>query len=291
MLSALLKGSLKEKYPEFCERPLVIVRGAGDLASGTIEALHRCGFAVLALEVDRPSAIRRAVAFSEAVYHGETKLEGIRARLGKDRESIDSILASGDVAIAIDPRGEWIETYKPLILIDAILAKRNLGTWASMAPITVALGPGFEAPQDADVVIETQRGHRLGRLIREGSAIPNTGVPGLIAGHGRERVIYAPVAGRFRACHAIGDLVEAEELVAEILDPEDGRVIGECRSAIAGVLRGILPDGFPCSAGLKSADVDPRLEEQENCFTISDKSRALGHACLRAVFEELQRLA
>ena len=189
------------------------------------------------------------------------------------------------------------------MLVDAILAKRNLGTSRRMAPVTVGLGPGFVAGEDVDYVIETMRGHSLGRIIAEGAALPNTGVPGLIAGMGSERVIHAPASGRLRMIHDIADIVREGEPIAEILaDPDNGKSdntesdgvesdsaesdragTGDAvvvRAPIAGVLRGILPDGFAVPRGMKMADIDPRLSERENCFTISDKARCIAGSVL-----------
>ena len=178
--------------------------------------------------------------------------------------------------MAVDPQGQWIERLKPGVVIDAILAKRNLGTNRTMAPVTVALGPGFCAGRDVDAVIETMRGHRLGRVIYQGEALPNTGVPGEIMGIGRQRVTHAPVSGALRCVRGIGDVVSAGEVLA---------YIGETPvpAAISGVLRGILPDGFDVPVGMKLLDIDPRIREQENCLTISDKARCIAGGVLEAV--------
>ena len=178
--------------------PLVIVRGAGDISTGTIHRLFKAGFDVLVLETERPSAIRRRVAFSEAVYDGAATVEGVTATRIADTGEISATLARGEVPLLVDPSGESIRLLRPAAVVDAILAKRNLGTSMDMAPLTVALGPGFMAGRDVRYVIETMRGHDLGRIIASGSATPNTGVPGMIGGYGAERVIHAPAAGVFR---------------------------------------------------------------------------------------------
>ena len=190
-------------------RDLIIVRGAGDISSGTIHRLARAGFAVLALEVARPSAIRRRVAFSEAVYDGAATVEGVTAVRIAGIQEIDEVLARGDVPLLTDPAGESIRRLRPAAVVDAILAKRNLGTTMDMAPLTVALGPGFVAGRDVHYVIETMRGHDLGRIIAEGSAAPNTGVPGVIAGYGAERVLHAPAAAVTSSAsnHAFQDFI------------------------------------------------------------------------------------
>src|SRR5699024_5255427 len=183
-------------------KELVIVRGGGDIATGTIYKLVKSGFRVLVLETAAPSAIRRNVAFSEAVYDGISKVEDMTCRLAATYEEAEKIMEQGDPALMIDPEGKCLEYLKPLALVDAILAKKNLGTRRDMAPVTIGLGPGFTAGKDVDAVIETKRGHRLGRVIREGKAIANTGIPGVIAGVGKDRVIHSPEAGILRnVCH------------------------------------------------------------------------------------------
>ena len=171
------------------------------------------------------------------------------------------------------------------MLIDAIIAKKNLGTTRAMAPLTIALGPGFVAGRDVDVVVETKRGHKLGRIIREGAAAPNSGVPGIIGGYGAERVIHSPAAGIFRNCHAIADFVEAGETIAELETPEGERI--PVKTQISGILRGLLRDGYPVTKGFKVADVDPRREELENCFLISDKARCIAGSVLELVAAQL----
>lgn len=252
---------------------LVVVRGAGDLATGTILRLVRCGFRVVALESERPSAIRRTVSLSEAVYDGEAEVEGVRA-VRCDR--IPGAWKPGDpVALLVDPACRCLEEARPLALVDAILAKRNLGTRMDMAPVVVALGPGFTAGADAHAVIETNRGHDLGRVILRGQAEPNTGVPGLIAGRGGERVIHAPAAGPVRTLCEIGDTVEAGQAVLTV-----GGVAAP--AAIRGVVRGLIRPGFEADRGLKVADVDPRCAP-EHCRTVSDKARAIAGGVLEAL--------
>ena len=259
---------------------LIIVRGAGDISTGSIHRLHRAGFPVLALESARPSAIRRRVAFSEAVYDGTATVEGVTARRAADVGEALHMLGAGQLPLLVDPEGESIGQLRPAAVVDAILAKRNLGTRIDMAPLTVALGPGFVAGVDVRFVIETMRGHNLGRIITAGSAQPNTGVPGLIQGFGAQRVMHAPCAGVFRPLLDIGSAVEAGEAVGRIETPE-GEV--PVRSQIPGILRGVLRDGYRVTQGFKLADVDPRLEERENCATISDKARCIAGSVLELV--------
>lgn len=255
---------------------MVIVRGGGDIASGTIQKLHRAGFLVLVLEIDTPTTIRRKVAFSEAVYDGTTEVEGIKAVLASSEEEIQVAWYQGNIPLVVDPKGEFIDKIKPMALVDAILAKRNIGTTKDMAPITIALGPGFKAGLDANIVIETMRGHDLGRLIFEGYAERNTGSPGVIGGYDIERVIYSPYEGVIKNLKEIGDLVEAGETIAVI----DGQ---EVKTIIPGVLRGIIRNGFNVSVGLKIADVDPRFDQINNCITISDKARTIGGGVLEGI--------
>lgn len=255
---------------------MVIVRGGGDLATGTICMLHQCGYDVLVLETGQPTAIRRKVSFSEAVYDGSTVVESVVCRRVETETQIAQAWKEGEIPLLIDPAGEWIRKMHPQAVIDAILAKKNLGTSKEMAPLTIALGPGFEAGRDVDYVIETKRGHRLGRVIAHGTAIPNTGVPGLIGGYGAERVIHAPATGEIHTLAQIGELVKKGQRLAEI--GETG-----VYAAFDGVLRGMIRDGFAVTTGLKIADIDPRAQEQENCTTISDKARCIAGGVLQAL--------
>lgn len=260
--------------------PLILVRGGGDLATGVIHRLHSAGFPVLVLEIPQPAAIRRQVSVSEAVYQGTATVEGMTARLIPDLSHLSQTLEAGEVPILIDPEGACIPRLKPAVVVDAILAKRNLGTRRDMAPLTIALGPGFTAGEDVDFVIETMRGHNLGRILTEGPAQPNTGVPGLVGGVSGERVIHAEHTGILRGHQVIGDLVEQGEPIA-VISNEAGEF--PVPASISGLLRGLIRDGFPVTKGLKIADIDPRTGEQENCFTISDKARCIAGSVLELV--------
>jgi len=251
---------------------LVIVRGAGDLATGCIVRLVRAGFRVLALELDRPSAIRRTVSLSEAMYDGTACVEGVRAFRC---ESVPETWDAGEVPCLEDPECSRIARLAPVALVDGIVAKRNLGTRIDLAPVVVALGPGFEAGRDVHAVVETNRGHDLGRVIFRGSAEANTGVPGLVAGEGRGRVVHAPVAGKVELLRAIGDTVEAGEPLLSI----GGLPVA---ASIRGVVRGLIRPGFEAREGLKVADVDPRCVK-EHCFSVSDKARAIAGGVLEAI--------
>ena len=261
---------------------LIIVRGGGDLATGTIYKLKKSGFPVLILEVPNPSAIRRNVAFCEAVYQGSQRVEDMTCYLAESVEQAEQFISQGKLCVLVDPMGESIPRLKPLAVIDAILAKKNLGTNRNMAPITLALGPGFTAGEDVDAVIETKRGHNLGRVLWKGAAAPNTGIPGIIGGYGKERVIHCPAKGILRNVKKITDTVSKGEVIA-VVETEDGNVPVE--ATLDGILRGLIRDGYPVHVGFKMADIDPRAEEYENCFTISDKARCIAGGVLEAVLQ------
>lgn len=260
----------------------IVVRGAGDIATGTIHRLHRCGFSVLALETERPSAIRRYVAFSEAVYEGSWTIEGVEAVRVESLEDALQCQRQGKVPVLIDPGCRCLEQFRPQVLVDGILAKKNLGTRMDMADTVIALGPGFTAGVDVHLVIETMRGHNLGRILTEGTALPNTGVPGVIAGYGKERVIHAPAAGIMKNHSRIGEIVEKGQVIASIDEVP-------VKAALTGVLRGLLRDGYPVTEGFKIADIDPRESEQKNCFTISDKARCIAGSVLEGILSRSER--
>ena len=259
---------------------LIIVRGGGDLATGTIHKLWSAGFFVVVLETQYPAAIRRQVSLCEAVYGGETSVEDMSGVLAFDEDEVFSVLEEGKVPVVVDPEGKFIAKWKPEVVVDGILAKRNLGTYKEMAPLTIALGPGFCAGKDVDVVIETKRGHNLGRVIREGEAYPNTGIPGNIGGYTSERVIHSEKRGILKNKKNIGDIVKKGEVIAVIEGEGEETLV---RATIDGILRGLIRDGFPVTEGFKIADIDPRKEELENCFTISDKARCIGGSVLEVV--------
>ena len=254
---------------------LALIRGAGDLATGIALRLWRSGIRVVLTDLERPTAIRRTVAFSEAIVYGETTVEDVTARLAANADEARALLAQGIVPVLADPGCACREALAPDALVDAILAKRNLGTRITDAPVVVGVGPGFTAGEDCHAVIETMRGHTLGRVIYSGSALPNTNIPGLIGGFAGERVLRAPCDGIFTAVHRIGDTVEEGETI--------GFVEGQpMKCTISGVLRGVLDDGVPVNKGMKSGDVDPRCKP-EYCTTISDKALAVGGGVVEAV--------
>lgn len=279
------------------KKDLIMVRGAGDLATGTIHRLKKAGFRLLVLEAEHPAAIRRQVALSEAVYAGSARVEDVEAvRMDVDlaekknrkellEQEMERIWKKDGVPVLVDPAGLSIAALRPAVVVDAILAKKNLGTTKEMAPLVIALGPGFTAGEDVDVVIETKRGHNLGRVIRSGSAVPNTGIPGIIGGYGKERVMHAQAEGILRNAASIGDIVEARAVIAEI-ETENGTVPVE--ASLSGLLRGLIRDGYPVTKGFKIADIDPRKEELQNCFTISDKARCIAGSVLEVICGELE---
>ena len=279
------------------KKDLIVVRGAGDLATGTIHRLKKAGFRLLVLEAEHLAAIRRQVALSEAVYAGSARVEDVEAvRMDVDlaekknrkellEQEMERIWKKDGVPVLVDPAGLSIAALRPAVVVDAILAKKNLGTTKEMAPLVIALGPGFTAGEDVDVVIETKRGHNLGRVIRSGSAVPNTGIPGIIGGYGKERVMHAQAEGILRNAASIGDIVEARAVIAEI-ETENGTVPVE--ASLSGLLRGLIRDGYPVTKGFKIADIDPRKEELQNCFTISDKARCIAGSVLEVICGELE---
>lgn len=279
------------------KKDLIVVRGAGDLATGTIHRLKKAGFRLLVLEAEHPAAIRRQVALSEAVYAGSARVEDVEAvRMDVDlaekknrkeflEQEMERNWKKDGVPVLVDPAGLSIAALRPAVVVDAILAKKNLGTTKEMAPLVIALGPGFTAGEDVDVVIETKRGHNLGRVIRSGSAVPNTGIPGIIGGYGKERVMHAQAEGILRNAASIGDIVEARAVIAEI-ETENGTVPVE--ASLSGLLRGLIRDGYPVTKGFKIADIDPRKEELQNCFTISDKARCIAGSVLEVICGELE---
>lgn len=254
---------------------LAVVRGAGDLATGILYTLYHFGYAAIATELEHPSSIRRTVSFSEAVYDGSYTVENVTAERCDAPSDTGRILCDGRIPVLIDPEGKCIRDLKPDIVVDAILAKKNTGTHMGMAKIVIGAGPGFIAGRDVHAVVETKRGHNLGRVILSGQAEPDTGIPGTIGGYSRERVIYSPKTGMVRAVKKIGDSVLAGEAIATV---EGAPIV----SHISGTLRGLIRDGYYVAEGFKTADVDPR-DVSGHCFTISDKARLIGFGTLFAV--------
>lgn len=262
-------------------RKVVLVRGGGDLATGVILRLHRSGYRVIVLETEQPSVIRTTVSLAQAMYAGTVVVEGIQGRRCANIKEAFNLLEVNTIPILADPTMECLQEIQPVCLVDAIMAKRNLGTSIGDAPLVIALGPGFEAGVDADVVIETKRGHSLGRIIRAGSAIPNTGIPGLVDGFGKERVLHSPKAGIFNSNLTIGELVHAGQVIATV----DAEPI---TAPIDGKLRGLLNSGLYVSEHFKVADIDPRGAEADHT-TVSEKAYAIAGAVLEVLDGFLNR--
>jgi len=252
-----------------------VIRGAGDIASGVAIRLVRCGYRVVMLEIAQPTAIRRSVAFAQAVFEGSFIVEDLTARLVTTEQEALDLTKLGEIGLLVDPQAKSLGALGPGYLVDAILAKENLGTNKNMAPITIALGPGFSAGDDCDAVIETNRGHRLGRVILSGSAEPNTGMPGEIAGKSDLRVVRAPCAGVFRSCVALGDLIAQGAQLGQVGNTP-------VTASLAGMVRGLLQDGLQVPARFKIGDIDPRGEKADY-LTASDKAMAIGGGVLEAM--------
>lgn len=254
---------------------LILIKGAGDIATGIAVRLKNAGMQVVMTEIAIPTTVRRSVAFSRAVYEGSAVVENITAKLVLDFAQIPAVLQQDEIPVLIDPRCEVLKSIHFDAVVDSILAKKNLSTDPTQAPVVIGVGPGFSVPQDCHCVIETQRGHDLGRCIYQGCAAKNTGIPGEIGGYTVERLLRAPCDGIFHPILAIGDIVKAGQTVALV---DDQPVTAQ----IDGIVRGLLQDNVPVKAGMKSGDIDPR-GCYEHCFTVSDKARAVGGGVLEAI--------
>ena len=253
----------------------VLIKGSGDLASGIALRLHRAGFRILMTDIAVPTTVRRTVAFSPVVYQGHMQVEDVTGVLCDSVKVAEQEIQNGNIAIMVDETARCIHEFHPDVVVDAILAKRNLGTKITDAPFVVGVGPGFTAGEDCHCVVETKRGHYLGRCIWKGSAIPNTGIPGMIGGYGLERLIKAPAAGVFKGAVEIGAVVKKNDVVGYV---DQTPVLAQ----IDGVVRGLLQDGVEVTTGMKSGDVDPRCDVA-HCFTVSDKASSIGGGVLEAV--------
>lgn len=260
---------------------LIVIRGGGDLATGVAVRIFQAGFSVMILEVDHPTVIRLSVSFARAVYKGKAIVEGIEAVLIPSWGKAEDIIKQGKIPVLIDPEGSCIKKVSPTVLVDAILAKRNLGTRINQAPLVIGLGPGFTAGEDVDVVIETMRGHNLGRVYCQGQAAPDTGVPGEVGGESRRRLLRAPAEGKIVPLHKIGDLIKAGGVIAKV----EGVPL---KAEISGALRGLIYPESWVSKGMKVGDIDPR-GIREYCFTVSDKARSIGGAVLEAICAYLNK--
>ncbi|WP_313341646.1 selenium-dependent molybdenum cofactor biosynthesis protein YqeB [Sedimentibacter sp.] len=260
---------------DFMKGEVIVVKSGGDIASGIIQKLHRTGFRVLVLEIEKPTSIRRTVCFSEAVYGGKIEIEGITSLLANSIQEIYDAWSKNCIPVVVDPEGIYINKLNPIAVVDAIIAKKNTGMKKDAAPVTIAVGPGFEAGKDVHIVIESNRGHNLGRLIFSGFAEPNTMKPGNVDGFTFDRVLYSPDDGNFMANYKIGDLVKTGDVIGYVNDKS-------VKAKLDGVIRGLIREGIYVAEGQKIGDIDPR-NDKEYCYTISDKARAIGGAVLEAV--------
>lgn len=265
----------------FSNNIIVAVRGGGDVASGIIHRLFNAGIKVMVLEVQEPTVIRRKVSFAEAVYENEINIEGVKGRLAVNYDNAMEIIEGNEVPIIVDPKGQIIRNHDFTVVVDAIMAKKNLGTTKDMASLVIGVGPGFNAGEDVHVVVESNRGHSLGKVILKGRAEENTGIPGAVQGFTEERVIRANSDGIIKIIRDIGSIVDRNEIVATI-----GEI--EVKTEIKGVIRGMIRDGFYVTKGMKIGDVDPR-GVVEYCYTISDKARAIGGGVLEAICSFLSK--
>jgi xanthine dehydrogenase accessory factor len=258
-----------------------VIRGGGDLATGVAVRLFRAGFKIIILEIERPTVIRLAVSFARTVYESKAVIEGIEGFLVSSCKEAQNIINQRKIAVLIDSEGNYIDKLNPTILIDAILAKRNLGTGKEQAPLVIGLGPGFTAGKEVDAVVETKRGHYLGRAIYQGKAELDTGIPGEIKGESIRRLLKSPADGEIMPLHKIGDLVKLDEVVAEVAGVP-------LKAEISGVLRGLIYIRTQVTRGMKVGDIDPR-GIKDHCFTVSDKARSIGGGVLEIICTYLNK--
>jgi xanthine dehydrogenase accessory factor len=265
-------------------RNLVVVKGAGDIASGIALRLYHAGFSIAMTEIAAPTAVRRTVCFSQAVYEGVARVEGVTAVLARDDADMVRAFAEKRVAVFVDPAASIVGRRKPAVVVDAILAKKNTGTARTDAPVVIGVGPGFTAGRDCHGVVETMRGHTLGRLLVRGSALPDTGIPGAIGGYTVERLLRASADGLFEAAVEIGVMVQKGDTVA-FVRPAPGVPVPvpiPIYAEITGIVRGLLPSGIAVTGGMKVGDIDPRCE-REHCFMVSDKALAVAGGVLEGI--------
>jgi xanthine dehydrogenase accessory factor len=259
---------------------MIIIKGAGDLASGIALRLFHAGFTIGMTEIAQPLAVRRTVSFCRAVYEGQAQVEDAAAVLVRNDAEMREVLTRKQIPVFVDPAAEAVQRLKPAALIDAIMAKKNTGVALTDAPVVIGIGPGFTAGLDCHAVIETMRGHTLGRVITQGSALANTGVPGNIAGYTLERLLVSGADGIFQGKAEIGDMIQKGDIVA-VVRAETGKTV-PIHAEIDGVLRGILPSGIAVRKGMKAGDIDPRCAVS-HCYTVSDKALAIAGGVLEAL--------
>ena len=267
---------MSRRFPIKLTERVIAIKGAGEMASAVAWRLYMANLrCVFMMETAMPLAVRREVSFCEAVYRGSKTVEGVEALKAGIAQDIPRLWGLGKLAVIIDPEWRTLNRIKPDVLVDGILAKQNLGTRKDDAHLVIGLGPGFVAGGDVHLVIETNRGHHLGRLISSGSAAPNTGIPGSVGGVTSERVLRAPAAGEFQSTRKIGESVRKGEVIGRI-----GEI--EVAAGIDGILRGLMWTPAWVPKGIKLGDIDPR-GEVGFCCTISDKARAVAGSVLEAI--------
>ncbi len=259
-------------------RSIVIIRGGGDLATGVAFRLHRAGIATLILEAEKPLAVRRQVAFAEAVFSGSIQVEGVAAKLVADWNAAQQSVKEGNIPVMIDPQASILKDLRPLVIVDARMLKQDLPSMMDQTSLLIGIGPGFEAGKNCHAVIESQRGHHLGRVFWSGRAAENTGIPGSINKYKKDRVLYAPSDGTLNPKAKIGDLIKQGELIASvnsqtIIAPFDG------------LLRGLIHRSVPLTKGMKIGDLDPRNDPSYTA-QISDKALAIGGGVLEALLSQ-----
>lgn len=257
------------------DRVRILIKGAGDLATGIAYELWKAGHEVLMTEIEIPLAVRRAVSFSRAVYEGEAQVEEAKGVLVQNYEGAKLEIRKGNIPVIIDEKANILNSYHPDVMVDAIMAKKNLGTSIHDAPLVIGIGPGFCAGKDCHYVIETQRGESLGKVIHEGCALPNTGIPGEVGGFSRERLLNASADGLMEPLARIGEIVQKGQIVART-----GGI--PVYAKMTGIVRGMLQEGVEVTEGLKIGDIDARLV-LKNCYTISDKARRIGQGVLEVM--------
>lgn len=260
-------------------RTIILLKGAGDLGTGVAWRLHKAGFPIVITELDKPRVVRRTVAFASAIYEGEIAVEGVTAWRASSFDEARGLIDDGIIPVLVDPETRSLKFFEPSVLVDAIMAKQNTSTLIGDAPLVIALGPGFAPNVDCHAVIETKRGHHLGRVYWDRAAEPNTNTPGEIDGRGADRVLRAPRDGIVQATRRIGDNVRRGEKIAQVNGVQ-------VTASFDGILRGLAHDGLAVRAGVKIGDVDPRAN-RAHCFTISDKALAVGGGVLEAVLSWL----
>jgi xanthine dehydrogenase accessory factor len=259
---------------------IVLVRGGGDIASGVALRLHRAGLNVVITELPHPMVVRRLVAFAEAVFAGEVIVEGVLARKVNSPQAALEILPEGIIPVLIDPLAQSRSILKPAVLVDGRMTKQPPDLDMRAAPLVIGLGPGFTAGVDCHAVVETNRGHLLGRVIWEGSPQADTGTPEVVCGHGAERVLRSPSDGIFEGCVKIGEILQVGQCVARVSSQP-------VLAPITGVVRGLLVSGTEVRQGVKIGDMDPRLDPSFSRL-VSDKALAVGGAVLEAILSRAE---